>query len=143
MPSASLVIGGKGSIMLEKFDAVRVIEQMIDNLNRGNLAEALAAFAEDVLIVDDIPPFRRSGIIGAEAMLKSVITTWRRLDGSLNLDAPVRCEVGEDQAYVVAPFHFHISSSSVSGEAVGLLTFTLRSVEDSLLIDTAIVSSAS
>jgi len=127
--------------MLNRSAVIRVVEQMVEDLNQGNLSGALSAFADDVLIVDDIPPFRRSGIIGAEALLKSVIRTWERLHGSFDLAGPIRCEVDTGHAYVVAPVHLSIKSSSGSGKAVGLLTFTIRGVEDSLRIDAAVWSS--
>lgn len=126
--------------MLDKSHAARVVEQFLNALDGGDVAGALAGLADDVLIVDDVAPFRRVGIATAEAWLKEVIGARKRLQMSLSLADRTRCDVGDGRIYIVARGNLSITSAGGSAEESGVLTFTLRDVEGSWMIDTIVWS---
>jgi len=126
--------------MREKSDAVLAAEQVLDAIDRGDVAAALAGFATDVLILDDIPPFRRTGLGEAQAWIREVIGARKRLHASLNMDDRTRSNEGDGRVYMVARANLTITSASGIADEGGLLTFTLRSVDGSWLIDTLVWS---
>ena len=126
--------------MLDKSHAARAVEQFLRALDSGDVAGALAWLADDVLIVDDIPPFRRMGVATAEAWVKEVIGARKRLHASLNIANRTRCDVGDGRIYIVAQGNLSITSAGGSAEDSGLLTFTLCLAESSWLIDTVVWS---
>lgn len=126
--------------MTEKDSAVLAVEQIIDALDQGDVNAALAGFATDILILDDIAPFRRTGLGEAKAWIQEVIGARKRLHASLNMEDRTRRNEGEGRIYMVARAHLTITSSSGIAEEGGLLTFTLREVDGSWLVDTFVWS---
>lgn len=126
--------------MLEESGPMRVIEQMIDALNKEDIDGVLTRLADDILIVDDISPFRRIGIGAAKTWLESVIHARNRLHTSLDLGAQTRSAINSSAAYVVAQARLSIGASGGSADLGGVLTFTLREVDGSWLIDTIVWS---
>lgn len=124
--------------MLEKSGPIGVVEAMIDALDKEDSDGVLARLADDVLIVDDIAPFRRIGISAAKTWLESVIGARRRLHASLDLEALTRSAVESSAAYLVVQSRLSIRTSGGSGEVSAVLTFTLREVDGSWLIDTIV-----
>ena len=120
--------------MSDKEAPLKAVRGLVEAINEGHNSAGLAAFADDVIIIDDIPPFRWAGQEGAELWLRRLATTRKRLNASVTLDdADVR--VVEERAYVVAPGVLEGSSEHGSFEMTGLLSSTLVEREGKWLVD--------
>jgi ketosteroid isomerase-like protein len=103
-------------------------------MNNGQDGAGLASMAGDVVIIDDVPPFRRTGRHEAELWFQRLAVARHQVDASLTLkDAEVR--VAGDQAYVVAPGLYRGMLEGSRVDVQGTLTATLRRHESTWLID--------
>ena len=126
--------------MLDEPSAVLLVDKMIESLHRSDLDGFLAALANEIVIVDDVPPFRSTGMAEAETWAKVVMGAGKRLNAYLRMGAPKRFHVEDHKAYVVAQAFLGITTAGGSAADRGLLTLTLREVENTWLIDTIVWS---
>ena len=126
--------------MHDKRALIEVVRRWADALDKGDTAAAFSLLADDVLIVDDVPPFRWSGFRGAEEWLRLVTGTRERLNAGFSLAEPDKVEADQNHAYLVFRGRLTISSGGNTHDIPGLVTFTLRRVESEWLIDTIVWS---
>jgi ketosteroid isomerase-like protein len=119
---------------------LNAVRGLVESINGGNDRASLSAMTDDVVIIDDIAPFRLTGRSAAEGWLAWVATTRRHLHASLTLeDAEVR--TAENSAYVLAPGHLTGGTASGRFGVSGLLTATLTKRDGEWLIDGLVWSS--
>jgi len=121
-------------------DAVKIaVTEMVEALNRADMAVARTCFANGAVIVEDIAPFRWAGPDGVSNWLEVVagVAERRGVDArSMTLGSPTRTEVEGENAYILFPGCLTIRTGGGALSTEGLLTFTLTAGEDRWLINT-------
>jgi len=119
---------------------LNAVQVLVEAINNGDREACLAAMSDDVIIIDDVAPFRVSGHEAAQLWLGRVVDARQRLHASLTLeDADVR--VAQDQAYVVAPGHLKGSATAGEFHVDGLLASTLEERDGRWLVNSLVWSS--
>src|SRR5690348_8959702 len=120
--------------MPEEEDPLRVLRVVVDAMNSGENAAGLMSMTDDVVIIDDVPPFHRTGRQKAELWFQRLAVARNRLDASLKVkSADVR--VGDDRAYIVAPGVFTATLEGADEDVNGTLTATLIRRNGTWLVD--------
>ena len=120
--------------MSENEGPLRVLRGVIDAMNTGENTAGLANMTADVVIIDDVPPFHRTGHQEAELWFRRLAVARSRLNASLSLgNADVRVE--EDRAYIVGPGLFTGSLEGTDVDVNGTLTATLVQRHGTWLVD--------
>jgi ketosteroid isomerase-like protein len=118
-------------------DPVSVLRALIDAMNRGERHAGLKSMTEDVVIIDDVPPFRRAGRQEAERWFERLSVARERVEASLTLEnAEVR--VAGDTAYVVAPGLYRGTVDGTGIDVKGTLTATLGRRDGTWRIDSQV-----
>lgn len=126
-----IVIGFAGLILLDgtaiaagRDEVMKTVNQWVDSLNRGDVANALAACAEETSIVDEFAPFQWHGkgtcaqwADGLAAFNRSIGLT----DGVNTLRKPWRVDIEGDRAYVVVPADFRYKLNGKPGAEMGAI----------------------
>jgi ketosteroid isomerase-like protein len=120
--------------MLAIEDSLAVLNRVVEAMNGGDSAEFLANMAENVVIVDDVAPFYRSGLADAEQWLQGLSKSRNMLQASFSLQFAEVSEA-DDRAYIVAPGSWKGSLPDENLEVDGLATVTLVHREGAWLID--------
>lgn len=111
-----------------------VLRSVIEAMNSGRNTAGLSNMADDVVIVDDVPPFHRTGLQQAELWFRRLAVARERLDASMTLtDADVR--IDEDRAYIVAPGLFQGKLDDAPVDVKGTVTATLIERDGSWFVD--------
>lgn len=113
--------------------AATAVLAMVDAVNRGDLATAVAAFTEAPVIVEDIAPYIWRGPEAPSDWLSAMGANAARLNVQsvlLALDQPTRIEVDADAAYAVFPGDLSLAAVGRDLVARGLLTLTLQNEGD-------------
>ena len=125
--------------MSEKEAALNAMRRVIYAMNAGDNTVCLTGMSDDVVIVDDVAPFHRTGRPEAELWLRRLADTRKRLHASLTLEgADVR--VAKKRAYVVAPGLLKGTLKETDFEINGLVTSTLVERGGKWLVDSLIWS---
>jgi len=125
--------------MSEKEAALKAMRRVIYAMNAGDNNVCLAGMSDDVVIVDDVAPFHRTGRQEAEQWLRRLADTRKRLHASLTLeDADVR--VAKKRAYIVAPGALKGTLVHSDFEINGFVTSTLVERDGTWLVDSLIWS---
>ena len=125
--------------MSEKEAPLNAVRGLVEAINEGHNSAGLSVLTDDVVIIDDIPPFRWSGHEGAELWLRRLAMTRKRLNASVTLeDADVR--VAQERAYVIAPGQLEGSSAQGRFQLGGLLSSTLVERDGKWLVDSLVWS---
>ena len=120
--------------MSEQEGPLRVLREVIDAMNSGESAAGLANMTDNVVIVDDVPPFRRTSRQQAELWFRRLGIARNRVDACFRLiSADVRVE--DDRAYIVAPGLFTGTLDGAEVDVQGTLTATLIQRHGSWLVD--------
>lgn len=120
--------------MVQEEEPIAVLRAVIDAMNKGQDRAGLANMAADVVIIDDVPPFRRTGRHEAELWFQRLAVARHEVDASLTLkNADVR--VAGDKAYVVAPGLYRGMLEGAGVDVQGTLTATLRRHQSTWLVD--------
>ena len=120
--------------MSDKEAALNAMRRIIHALNAGDNGACLAGMSDEVVIVDDIAPFCRTGQQEAEQWLARLADIRKQLFASLSLkDADVR--VADNRAYVVAPVILKGSLAKSDFEMNGIVTSILASRDGKWLVD--------
>lgn len=123
--------------MPQEEEPVAVLRAVIDAMNNGEDGAGLANMAGDVVIIDDVPPFRRTGREEAELWFQRLAVARQQVDASLTLkNADVR--VAGDKAYVVAPGLYRGMLDDSGVDVQGTLTATLTRHHGNWLVDALI-----
>jgi ketosteroid isomerase-like protein len=127
------------AVMSEKEAALNAMRRVIYAMNAGDNSACLTGMTNNVVIVDDVAPFRRTGRQGAEKWLHRLADSRKRLDASLTLEtAEVR--VSSKRAYIVAPGLLKGGLVKSEFEINGLVTSTLIERKGEWLVDSLIWS---
>ena len=125
--------------MSEKEAALNAMRRVIYAVNAGDNSACLTGMSDDVVIVDDVDPFHRTGRQEAEKWLRRLAETRKRLHASLNLEA-ADVRVASNRAYIVAPGVLKGTLVEADFEISGLLTSTLTEHDGKWLVDSLIWS---
>ena len=125
--------------MSEKEAALNAMRRVIYAVNAGDNSACLTGMSDNVVIVDDVAPFHRTGRQEAEQWLRRIADTRTRLLASLSLeDADVR--VASQRAYIVAPGLLKGSLIESDFEISGLVTSAMVKRGGKWLVDSLIWS---
>jgi ketosteroid isomerase-like protein len=125
--------------MSEKDAALNAMRRVIHAINAGDNSACLTSMSDDVVIVDDVAPFHRTGRQEAELWLRRLADTRKRLHTSVSLEtADVR--VASKRAYIVAPGVLKGSLVESDFEMNGLVTSILVERDGNWLVDSLIWS---
>lgn len=126
--------------MSEKEAALNAMRRVIDAVNSGENSAGVTGMSENVVIIDDVAPFQRTGRQEAEQWFRRLANARSRLHASLTLEtADVR--VSGDRAYIVAPGALKGSLSEADFEVNGVVTSTLVESGGNWLVDSLVWSS--
>ena len=126
--------------MAEKDAALRTVHAVIEAVNGGQNTSGLNCMSDNVVIIDDIAPFYRTGKQEAELWLRRLATARDRLHASMNLDA-ADVRVAGDRAYVVAPGLLKGNLAERVVDVSGTVTATLENRDESWLVTSLVWSS--
>jgi ketosteroid isomerase-like protein len=130
---------GGGAAMVEKHAIVLAVTDMVDAVNRGDFASAIAAFSDAPAIVEDVAPFRWKGAGSVSAWLSAMGANAARLDVQavvMELGQPTRIELDGEAAYALFPGRLKLAKDGGDLVADGTLTFTLERAGGRWLVDT-------
>ena len=126
--------------MSEKEAALNAMRRVIDAVNSGENSAGLSVMSENVVIIDDVAPFQRTGREEAEQWFRRLSTARSRMHASLTLDT-ADVQVSGDRAYIVAPGHLKGHLTAGEYEVSGVVTSTLVERDGNWLVDSLIWSS--
>ena len=125
--------------MPDKEAALNAMRRVIHALNAGDNSACLTGMSDNVVIVDDVAPFHRTGRQEAEKWLRRLADTRKRLHASVSLEA-AEVRVANNRAYIVAPGVLKGSLVETDFEMNGLVTSTLVERDGKWLIDSLVWS---
>jgi ketosteroid isomerase-like protein len=125
--------------MSEKDEALNAMRRVIHAMNAGDNSACLTGMSDNVVIVDDVAPFHRTGRQEAEQWLRRLADTRKRLHASVTLDA-ADVRVAGNRAYIVAPGVLKGTLVESEFEMNGLVTSTLVERDGKWLVDSLIWS---
>jgi hypothetical protein len=123
--------------MSEKEAAVSALRRVIDAINSGENSAGLTGMSENVVIIDDVAPFRSTGREEAEQWFRRLANTRNRLHASVSLEA-ADVRLAGDKAYIVAPGVYKASLADADFEVKGLVTSTLVAQDGNWLVDSLV-----
>ncbi|HEU4498268.1 MAG TPA: hypothetical protein VFR60_02920, partial [Sphingomicrobium sp.] len=125
--------------MSEQEAALNAMRRVIDAVNSGANSAGLTGMSDNVVIIDDVAPFHRTGRQEAEQWFRRLSNSRNRLHASLSLETADVRVVG-DRAYIVAPGQLKGSLSEADFEVHGVVTSTLGERDGNWLVDSLIWS---
>jgi ketosteroid isomerase-like protein len=105
------------------------VERFVDAVNNGDAPAALSHFAPDVVIVEDLPPFRWQGPDAGSAWLLAMhknAETAGLTSIVMRLESTIRVEIDADDAYAVFAGHLKYRGHAAELHSRGCVIFTLR-----------------
>ena len=126
--------------MSEKEAALSAMRRVIDAVNSGENSAGLSGMSENVVIIDDVAPFQRTGRDEAEQWFRRLANARSRMHASLTLDT-ADVQVSGDRAYIVAPGHLKGQLTAGEYEVNGVVTSTLVERDGNWLVDSLVWSS--
>lgn len=126
--------------MSEKEAALSAMRRVIEAVNSGENSAGLSGMSENVVIIDDVAPFQRSGRDEAEQWFRRLANARSRMHASLTLDT-ADVQVSGDRAYIVAPGHLKGQLTAGEYEVNGVVTSTLVERDGNWLVDSLVWSS--
>ena len=111
----------------EQTEVMAPVRQFVDGFNKGDAKSAVAACADQTMIIDDFPPHLWHGA-GACASWASAYEADAKkngiVDGVVTLGKPRQVDITGDVAYVVVPASFSYKQNGKLVKEAGA-TFTL------------------
>jgi ketosteroid isomerase-like protein len=101
----------------------------IGEVNGGNAAAALARFTDDVVIVEDLAPYRISGADAGQRWLQMMGANAQKLGATavvLHPREPRRIEADDSTGYCILPGELTLDGPSTKLHAHGELTMAAR-----------------
>jgi ketosteroid isomerase-like protein len=101
----------------------------IGEVNGGNAAAALARFTDDVVIVEDLAPYRISGADAGQRWLQMMAGNAQKLGATavvLHPGEPRRIEADDSTGYCILPGELTLDGPSTKLHAHGELTMAAR-----------------
>jgi ketosteroid isomerase-like protein len=119
---------------------LNALRLVLDAINGGEKAAGLRNMTEDVTIIDDIPPFHRTGRREAELWFRRLDVARTRLNACLKLQQAHVC-MKDDRAYIVGDCIFTASVEGTDTDATGTLTASLVQPREKWLVRALVWSS--
>jgi ketosteroid isomerase-like protein len=129
--------------MSEGDDAASAVAALVEAVNNGEFSAAVSGFAEDAVIIEDLPPFRWAGGSAASQWMAAMGANAARLGWNsllMDIGEPSRAETEDDRAYVIIPGILRATRDGRNLQAEGTLTCTLAKQSGRWLIDTLVWS---
>jgi ketosteroid isomerase-like protein len=107
------------------------IANFVDEVNKGDSAEALTHLARDVSITEDLAPFRWRGPRAGSDWLAAMQKNGERMgisDVQMKLGAPTQVLAQGDRAYEAIPGVVTLKGKGQTLHETGVLTFALQKV---------------
>jgi hypothetical protein len=107
-----------------------VVRNWVTGFNSGDTKSAIAACADQTLIIDDFPPHEWHGVGACSNWFRDFQTISRSdgiTDPSIRAGKPWHIDVSAGVAYVVAPTTLSFQRTGKSVKDQGILTVTLGS----------------
>ena len=105
------------------------IEAFVAEVNAGLIEQALSRLTDDVVIVEDIPPFRWAGPDAGGQWLEAMRANARKAGievVTMTLGAPMRLESEGAAGYAVYSAALRMTGDGIDLRADGMLSFVLR-----------------
>jgi ketosteroid isomerase-like protein len=115
--------------MSDTDDLLSAITTFIDDVNHGNAAAALACFTDDVVILEDLPPYRISGGDAGQKWLSLMGGNAQRLGATsvvMHPAKPRRIEADDSTGYAIVPGELTLDGPACKLRADGEITFAAR-----------------
>ena len=119
------------------------VRTMVDAVNSGDFAGAIAAFTEAPVIIEDLAPYLWRGADAPSNWLSAMGANAARLNVQsvlMAVEQPTRVEVDAQVAYAVIPGELRLAGEGGDLFAKGVLTLTLQCVCGRWLIDALVWS---
>jgi ketosteroid isomerase-like protein len=119
-------------------EVTAVIQALVKAVNEGDFGDAVSAFTDDAVIVEDIPPYRWTGSDAPARWLSAMGANAAHLGVTsvrMRIGQPTRLEADDTHAYTVVPGELALSMSDADLSADGVLVVTLQSRSGRWLID--------
>ena len=114
---------------------------VLDAMNSGDKDACLENMTDDVVIIDDVPPFPRAGRREAQRWFKRLDVARSRVKARLKLEgADVRTDVG--RAYIVGDCIFTGSVEGQDTQLAGKLTASLVRPQGKWLVRALVLTGA-
>ena len=114
----------------DKADVMAVVNQFVDDFNKGDTKSAAAACADQTSIIDEFPPHEWHGPGACLAWMKDYDTDAKKnviTDGAVALGKPKHLDVDGAYAYVVIPSDYSFKKQGKPVKETGsLFTFALK-----------------
>jgi len=121
--------GGRFARMSDADDLLSAILAFIDDVNQGDAAAALACFTDDVIIVEDLAPYRISGADAGQQWLSLMGGNAQRLGATavaMHPARPRRIEADDSTGYAIIPGELTLDGPNCKLRADGEITFAAR-----------------
>ena len=115
---------------------------VIDAMNSGENTAGIGGMTEKVVIVDDVPPFHRTGRQQAEIWFRRLAVARNRVDASFKFESG-EIRVDDGRAYIVAPGRYTGTLDGAEVDVNGTHTATLIQRHGTWLVDGLIWSAKS
>jgi ketosteroid isomerase-like protein len=107
------------------------IQKFVDAFNKGDVAGAAATHvaADDLVIIDEVPPYVWRGAQAFHAWAAALDAENRKAgitEPSVSISAPTRREQNGDQAYVIVPAVYSFKQGGTAMRAAAQMTFVLK-----------------
>lgn len=117
--------GTAGSLNAEQAAVMAPVHQFTDGFNAGDVAAAVAACTDPVIIIDEFPPYAWHGAGAMDRWMSDYVKDAEQKEltnGVVTLHAPKHVDVANDRAYVVVPVNYEFNQK---GKAVKQTRSTL------------------
>ncbi|MEO8721994.1 MAG: nuclear transport factor 2 family protein [Sphingobium sp.] len=121
LATAGLMMSGGPTLADERGDVMKTVNQYVDSLNKGDLANVIATCAKESSIVDEFPPYAWHGPNTCAKWLDALAVYNKSLGltkGVNTLRKPDRVDVTGDRAYVVVPADFRYTANGKQGAEI-------------------------
>ncbi len=127
---AVVVLATSAASASEKTDVMAPVNQFVDGFNKGDMASALAACADQTSIVDDFAPHQWQGTGACAAWAKDFDAEVKKdgmSNGVVTLGKPRHVDITGDVAYVVVPASYtYKEHGKMVNESGSTFTVVLR-----------------
>ena len=111
-------------------DVMVPIHQFVDGFNKGDIKTALAACADETIIIDEFPPYTWNGAGACAKWANDYDAAGKKdgiTEGSVTLGKPKHVDVAGDRAYVVIPSDYAFKQNGKAmKETKAAFTFVLQ-----------------
>jgi hypothetical protein len=128
----ALVVGVSPAVQAQTTDPqiMAPINKFLEAFNKGDMAGAAATHSsQDVVIIDEVPPFLWRGAQGLQAWAADLDADAKKrgmTNPKVTLKAATRVETAGTDAYVIVPAIYSFTENGVEMRETAQMTFTLK-----------------